>query len=314
MNIYKSFDTVVYDPNTILTVGTFDGMHLGHKSIVDELIRLSSLNGLRNILLTIHPHPQQIIKKQGRDEVFLLTTIEERLEIIEKSGIDNVLIIPFSSDFSQTTHDEFVREYLVKKVGLKKILVGYDHMFGKNREGNKDTLENLGIELGFDVIKMDATQNENLIISSTKIRMALKEKNLSTANEMLGYNYRAGGLVVSGFKRGRTIGYPTANVELDEPSKLLPGNGVYCTRTHIGNEKFYSMTSIGVRPTFGDTEIRTFETNIFNFDRDIYGERISVEFLAYIRDEMKFNSVDKLVETIMFDEQKSKEIISHLEN
>jgi riboflavin kinase/FMN adenylyltransferase len=131
---------------------------------------------------------------------------------------------------------------------------------------------------------------------------------------MLGYKYRAGGLVVSGFKRGRTIGYPTANVELDEPSKLLPGNGVYCTRTHIGNEKFYSMTSIGVRPTFGDNEIRTFETNIFNFDRDIYGERISVEFLAYIRDEMKFNSVDKLVETIMFDEQKSKEIISHLEN
>ena len=313
MNVYRSFEEVAYDSDTILTVGTFDGMHLGHQSIVEELLSQSKNYHLRNFLLTFHPHPQQIIKKKNRDEISLLTTIDERLVLIEKFGVENVLIIPFTMEFSQISHEVFVRDYLYKKIGMKKILVGYDHMFGKNREGNKETLMSLGTELGFEVINMNAMENKNFVISSTKIRLAIKDKNIALANEMLGYEYRAGGMVVSGDMRGRTIGFPTANVELSDKYKLLPGDGVYCTRVRLGTESFFGMTNIGTRPTFGENNQRTFETYIFDFDRDIYGETIFIEFIDFIRDELKFDSVEKLISAIRQDEVKCKEIISGLQ-
>ncbi len=311
MRIYRSFEEIKYDKKTILTVGTFDGVHKGHKAILRRLINDAEKSGLRDLVMTFHPHPQQVVKRRDKIMIELLTTIDERIELFEKNGISNVLIIPFTYQFSQTPPDVFIREMIVGKVGVSKILIGYDHMFGRNREGDLSLLKAQGERFDFEVEKLDARQEKNLIISSTKIRIALKSKDLQLANELLGYNYSAQGTVIEGDRRGRTIGYPTANIQLDDNAKLLPADGVYFVKVYLDGESYYGMTNIGMRPTFDNDIGRTFETYIFDFDSDIYGKKLKVEFLEFIRDELKFDNIEQLIAQLKKDEEKCRKKIKN---
>lgn len=303
MRVYRSFGEVNYDKNTILTVGSFDGVHKGHQTILKTLVEESSNLGLRNLVMTFNPHPQQVIRRKDKGPIELLSTINERIKLFEKYGISNLLIIPFTYEFSQTPPDVFIREFIVKKVGVSIILIGYDHLFGKNREGNLNLLKAQGERFDFTVQKMDAKQEKDLIISSTKIRDAIKSGQLKLANELLGHNYFAMGTVVVGDKRGRTIGFPTANLKIEDDAKLLPPNGVYFVKVIVDSNEYYGMTNIGLRPTFNLNEGRTFETHIFDFDKEIYGKEITVEFIEFIRNEQKFNSIDELITQLNSDKK-----------
>lgn len=313
MNIYKSFENIDYNKNTVLTVGTFDGVHKGHQMIIDKLLYNAKVKNYRSVLLTFDPHPQIILNKGDRKPIKLLTTIEERLWLFEKYGIENVLIIPFSIEFSLTPPEIFVKEYLVEKIGLKKILIGFDHLFGKDREGNEDLLKNLGSEFDFEIEKVNALLKDSSKVSSTLIRNSLAENNLLSANEMLGYNYFVSGKVVKGDGRGRKLGFPTVNLKTDE-HKQLPGYGVYLVRSKIAGHQVYGIASLGVRPTFSPDSPPTFEVYYLNFDADLYNSELKVEFLQFIRQELKFNSVDDLVRKIEEDRIKSLELIKTFYN
>lgn len=293
MKVFYSFKELEFDKNTVLTVGTFDGVHRGHQAILSTLLDIARSTNSRDLVMTIHPHPQQVLQKEGREPVKLLTTLEERLFLFEKYGINNVLVIPFDYKFSQTEPEIFVREYLVKQSGVKTILIGYDHLFGRNRGGDKELLQRLGAEQDFNVIRVNPFEERNLIISSTKIRQAIKSKEFALASELLGYDYFASGEVIVGDKRGRLIGYPTANISIDNEIKLLPPNGVYLVKVEFENQTHYGMSNIGIRPTFEGNRL-TFETNIFDFNDDIYGKTIKITFIEFIREEKKFSSVKNL--------------------
>lgn len=302
MKVFHNIEDIDFNPNTILTVGTFDGVHRGHQLILNQLQTEASRFNLRDLVVTIHPHPQVVLQKADREPIRLLTSIDERIELFEKFGLSNLLIIPFTLEFAQTPPDVFIRDLLFKQVGLSKMLIGYDHMFGKNRSGNFDLLNELSSSLGFSIEKMEAFTEKDLIISSTKIRHALTDNDIIKANSMLGYNYLVKGKVVQGDMRGRTIGYPTANIEFEDISKLLPGNGVYLVRVALEAGNFFGMCNIGTRPTFKDNTITSFEVFIFDFDSDIYNQEIKVEFLEFVRKEMKFDGVTKLIDAIRQDE------------
>lgn len=293
MKVFYSFKELEFDKNTVLTVGTFDGVHRGHQAILSTLLDIARSTNSRDLVMTIHPHPQQVLQKEGREPVKLLTTLEERLFLFEKYGINNVLVIPFDYKFSQTEPEIFVREYLVKQSGVKTILIGYDHLFGRNRGGDKELLQRLGAEQDFNVIRVNPFEERNLIISSTKIRQAIKSKEFALASELLGYDYFASGEVIVGDKRGRLIGYPTANLSIDNEIKLLPPNGVYLVKVEFENQTHYGMSNIGIRPTFEGNRL-TFETNIFDFNDDIYGKTIKITFIEFIREEKKFSGVENL--------------------
>jgi riboflavin kinase / FMN adenylyltransferase len=312
MNIYRAFNEIDYNSETVLTVGTFDGVHLGHQLIINKLLNISEKNNLRHVLITIDPHPQIVLQKPDKKPIALLTTIEERLRLFERFGIQNTLIIPFTKEFAQTSPDEFVRKYLYKMVGIKKMLIGYDHLFGKNREGNEELLKKLSDELSFDIEKLPALQDKEVIISSTKIRDAISDKNIEFANEMLGYNYCVHGKILKGDERGAKIGYPTANIYPDNNYKLIPSNGIYLVSAEINNQKYYGMGYIGTRPTFTQDTRPTLEVNFFDFEGDIYNTEIFVEFLSYIRDDKKFDSIEALVKEIQNDERICRSLIGRM--
>ncbi|MBI3259214.1 MAG: riboflavin biosynthesis protein RibF [Ignavibacteriae bacterium] len=300
MNIYSS-DNIIFDGNTILTVGTFDGVHRGHQEIIKRLIESAKeLNG-RAVIVTFEPHPQIVLQKPDREPIHLLSSIEERLELFEKFGIETVVIIPFSQEFSQISSENFVRDFLCKKIGVKKILIGYDHLFGKDRTGNETLLRTLGDELGFEVERTDALSVGDETISSTKIRHALAEARLEDANNALGYPYFVQGIVVEGHRRGHTLGIPTANVKPRNPHKLLPANGVYLVSSDIDGKMYYGMANIGLRPTFTNDVIPTLEVHYLFMDMNLYDRMISVNFLKYIRGERKFDSVDLFLSQVVED-------------
>jgi riboflavin kinase/FMN adenylyltransferase len=308
MKVYTSFDKIEYKENTILTVGTFDGVHKGHQMIINRLLQDADENGLRSVLVTIDPHPRIVLGKMDDNSKFLLTSMSERIELFERFGVDTLFIIPFTYEFSQLHPREFIRDYLVGKIGLKKMLIGHDHMFGKNREGNFELLTDLSKEFNFSIEKVNAFQYGELNISSTKIRDAINSHNIGLANEMLGYKYFVKGVVVEGDRRGRTLGFPTANIVSLDANKILPANGVYFVTFRMGKETYYGMANIGTRPTFtGNTDI-LLEVNIFDFDKDIYGASVSVEFNEFIRYEQKFSSVGELMEQIKLDKNKCLEL------
>lgn len=303
MNIFHSFDEITYDENTILTVGTFDGVHRGHRTVIRKLMELAQHRGLRHIILTMHPHPQIVLQRSTQTPVKHLTSIDERLELFRRLEVGNVLVIPFTREFARTPPEAFVRESLYGKIGLKSILVGYDHLFGRNRKGDETLLQSLGRELGFEVIRIDAFGENDLIISSTAIRQALLSKNIEQANELLGYDYFAIGKVVRSSGRGRSIGYPSANVELSDPHKLLPSRGVYLVESTIGERKYFGMANIGTRPTFAHNNKPDFEIHFFDFAGDIYEHELNVSFLCYIRNEKKFSGSDALAAALKNDEK-----------
>ncbi len=292
MKIYNDIDTFKGVRNPVVTVGTFDGVHVGHQKIInrmaEEAIRLEG----ETVLITFYPHPRLVIHPDSKNLKFI-NTQKRKIELLEKAGIDHLIIIPFTKEFSKLTSYQFIKEYIVEKVQTRKLIIGYDHHFGKNRLGDYAILYDLGKKHHFDVEKIPAQDVENIAVSSTKIRKALNEGKIRIANNLLGYEYSISGKVISGQKIGRVIGFPTANIEIDDEYKLITANGVYACRVEYKGKIYQGMSNIGVRPTVNHSDL-TIEVNIFNFDREIYGENIVIYFVDRIRDEIKFDDLDGL--------------------
>jgi len=277
----------------------FDGVHLGHKCIIDELKKLGSAHNLETAILTFWPHPRFVFNPN--EDLKLLNTLDEKTLLMEKYGINNLFLKEFDEEFRNLTGEEFVRQILVDKLNIKYLIIGYDHSFGKNKSGNFELLQSLSKELDFEVEQMEAINIHENNISSTKIRNALLAGNILEANEMLGYSYSVSGTVVHGKKLGRTIGYPTANIET-ENIKLLPKKGAYIVETFINDQQYKGMLSVGTNPTVNGDKL-TVEVYILDFEGDIYDEKITVKFRDFLHEEIKFEGLEKLIERL--DEDKS---------
>lgn len=301
MNIYRNFDEINYDKNTVLTVGTFDGVHRGHQYIIKNLIKISNDYSLRNLIITFDPHPQIVLNKPDKAPIMLLTSIEERLELFEKYGVENVLIIPFDYSFSQTPANEFITDYLIKKIGFKKILIGYDHLFGKDRSGNEILLIELSKIYDFDISKLERIDLENHRVSSTEIRHSIMNSEIEIANNLLSHNYSLRGLVVHGQKLGRKLGFPTANLQVDDTHKLIPNNGVYFIYSILDNKKVWGMANIGFKPTVSNERVLSIEAHFLNYDNDLYEKIITIYFVNKIRNENKFENINTLIEQLNID-------------
>lgn len=290
MNIYHSIHDFSTSKKTVFTLGTFDGVHVGHTKIIERLLNSSS-NEEPSLVLTFFPHPRMVLQKES--DIQLLNTIEERTQLLEKAGLQNLIIHPFDQAFSRLTAEEFVEKILVGIFNIKKIIIGHDHRFGRNRTANIDDLILYGKEYGFEVEEISAKEIDEVSISSTKIRAALNEGKIALANEYLGYNYFFSGTVIHGKKLGRTIGFPTANLKIEESYKLIPAIGVYAVKCFIQEQEYKGMLNIGKNPTFAG-QSTSIEVNVFDFDADLYDQKIKVELIKRIRDEQKFASVADL--------------------
>ncbi|MBN2731806.1 MAG: bifunctional riboflavin kinase/FAD synthetase [Balneolaceae bacterium] len=304
-------DEVKRELNSVITVGTFDGVHAGHRVLMDTVRNKANERNARSVIVTFDPHPREIINP-GDAGIKLLTTLQERREILEELGIDVLLVIPFDRDFSLLTAEEFIRDIIFEKVGVSEFVIGYDHHFGRDREGTIETVERLGGELGFDAYVVSKQEVGAQTVSSTAIRKAISEEgNMRKASRMLQRPYRLNGMVIHGDKRGKEIGYPTANLKPVEPRKIIPKEGVYAVRVKLGDQLLGGMMNIGRRPTF-DGEGQTLEVNLFNFDATIYGKTLQIRFLQRIRDEIKFDGVEELVGQLQEDEKQAKEILKSM--
>lgn len=287
------WEQIQRDPSSVVTVGTFDGVHRGHQAIVSFLCQRAAAVGGTPTVLTFDPHPRSVVRN---DEVPLLTTIEERARALEALGIDRTVVLPFTKKLAQYDPEAYVREVLWETIGMQMIAVGYDHRFGRNREGNVDLLRAMGDELGFTVEEIPPQSEDNAVISSTRIRSQIAEAgNVSQAARLLGRHYALTGTVEKGEQRGRTIGFPTANIRLADARSCVPRQGVYATRVHGAtlDASYVGMCNIGVRPTFDGTT-PTIEVHLLDFSGDLYGDTLCVEFVQRLRDETKFDSVDAL--------------------
>ena len=308
MKVIQSIAAFNSSEKTIVTIGTFDGIHIGHQKILKNLIRTANNEGKKSVLLTFFPHPRMVLQKENK--ILLLNTIKEKSSLLEKMGLDYLIIHPFSREFSRLTALEFVRDILVNKLNTSRLIIGYDHHFGKNREGNIHQLKEYSLLYDFKVEEIPAQDIDDVSVSSTKIRTALKDGNLKTANNYLGYHYMLNGTVVSGKKLGGTIGFPTANLEIKEPYKLIPKTGVYIIKTHINTVLYTGIMNIGFNPTVLGKH-QTIEAHLFDFNEDLYGKEITIEFIYFLREEHKFESVEELVVQLNIDKENA---ISYLSN
>jgi len=312
MKIIKDLAEIQREKRSVITLGTFDGLHLGHQEIVDEVIRKSREIEGRSFLLTFEPHPRKVIP--GRNDVKLLSTLEEKIEILERLELENLFVMNFTIEFSKQTPEDFVKKYLIDGIGLYEIVIGYDHHFGKGRDGNFELLQEIGRKNNFSVTLIPEYSVNGETVSSTKIRNALLEGDVVKAGKMLGRHYSFKGKIVRGDGRGRKLGFPTANISVNDEDKLIPAKGIYAAECIVQKEKYFGLLSLGSRPTFHkDGEIIP-EFYIFDFDRDIYDEIMKVELVEKIRDEEKFNSVDDLITQMKKDEEKGRIILSKLIN
>ena len=309
MKKYSSASVYKNDRQSVVTIGTFDGVHIGHTAILKRLVETAKKENLEATVLTFFPHPRMVL--QQNVDIKLINTIDERTELLENTGLDHLVIHPFTHAFSRLTALEYVRDILVNSLKAKKIIIGYDHRFGRNRNADIEDLKEFGKTYNFEVEEISAKEIEDVAVSSTKIRKALNEGDVETANTYLGYFFMISGNVVMGKAIGRTINYPTANLKLKEPYKLIPKNGVYIVQSTIDGEKIFGITSIGTNPTVGGTE-KTIETHFLNFNKDLYGREITIEFLKFIRDEETFDSVEVLKEEIRKDEIFAKQFLKDL--
>jgi riboflavin kinase/FMN adenylyltransferase len=312
VKIYYSIEDFQNVSFPVLTTGTFDGVHLGHKTILDKLNSVARENDGESVLLTFSPHPRIVLFPEQND-LKLLTTREEKIELLEHYGVDHLIIHPFTKEFSRLSSVEFIRDLLVNQLQIKKLVIGYNHHFGRNREGSLEHLLECGPVYGFDVEEIPAADIDNVNVSSTKIRKALHNGDLSTAKSYLGHDYSLAGEVVKGEGRGTGIGYPTANIQIENPIKLIPANGVYAVYTTISDTQYQAMMNIGVRPTVTENSSspdRTIEINIFDFDQDIYGEAVRVTMVEKIRDEVKFDSVKELAIQLADDKESALNLLN----
>ena len=309
MKIYNSINNFTTTKKTIVTLGTFDGVHIGHNAILDKICKVAKHENLESVILTFFPHPRKIVSNNY--DIKLLNTIEEKSVLLEKIGIQNFIVHPFDKTFSELSPREFVTQVLVEKLNIQKIIIGHDHKFGKDRAADFNDLINFGKEFGFEVEEISAQQINEVSVSSTKIRNSLLEGNISLANEYLGYPYVLTGNVVKGNQLGRTIGFPTANIEIPEEYKLIPKIGVYVVTVDVNNDTVFGMMNIGVKPTLGENKL-SIEVHLLDFDKDIYNQKIQVNLLERLRDEQKFESFKALKSQIELDKQNTIEYFENL--
>lgn len=310
MKRYSSASEFNSQRPSVVTIGTFDGVHIGHNAILKRLVETAEKENLDSVVLTFFPHPRMVL--QQSDDLKLINTIEERADLLEQTGLDHLVIHPFTHAFSRLTSLEYVRDILVNSLNAKKIIIGYDHRFGRNRTANIENLKEFGLTFGFSVEEISAKEIDDVAVSSTKIRKALAVGEIESANSYLGYNFMISGKVVQGKAIGRTINYPTANLELKENYKLVPKNGVYIVKSILNNNTVFGITSIGTNPTVGGGE-KTIETYFLDFEKDLYGEEITIEFLKFIRDEKTFDSIETLRREIVKDEEFAKRFLKNRE-
>jgi len=303
MVIYRNLDKSHYDKKSIVTVGTFDGIHLGHREIISKINELKKQGGFRSVVVTFDPHPQLILKNKS-DGIKLLSTIEEKIDTFDKLGIDVLYVLEFTRGLAETHAEEFLEKYLVNGIGLSHLVLGFDHSFGKNREGNFETISSLTSRYGFEVHKVEEFKGDTSI-NSTTIRKMLLDGEVEHAAKLLGSDYSFEGTVVQGDRRGSTIGFPTANLRVDDAHKLIPKNGVYAVKVDVGGITRNGMMNIGNRPTVSEGNDIFIEVNIFDFDKDIYGSKIRVHARKYLRGERKFGSVDELIAQLKKDKENS---------
>lgn len=310
MVIYKEISQLEKNNNTVLTLGTFDGVHLGHKKIMETLHLKSKTRGSRNLVITFEPHPRTVLYKNSK-RIELLTSFKEKVAFFEELKVDNLLVLNFTESFSQIPSDVFFKEFVIDKIGLSEIIVGHDHKFGKARGGDETLLKELGAMYNFDVTPVTGITLDDITVSSTKIRNLLYEGDVTSANRMLGRPFSFQAKVVEGDKRGRLLGFPTANVVDVDANKLTPAIGVYSVEVFINSNKYPGVMNIGRRPTFDDTGNQVVkEVHIIDFEGTIYGEEITVNVIDRIREEKRFASKDELIKQINIDRSKSLEILS----
>ncbi|HOX83659.1 MAG TPA: bifunctional riboflavin kinase/FAD synthetase [Chryseolinea sp.] len=291
MKIYHGIEDFSRLEYAVVTSGTFDGVHLGHQKILLRLREIASNQNGEAVVITFWPHPRLVLKPET--SLKLLNTFEEKAELLKAQGIQHLIRIPFTKEFSQLTSEEFIIKILVETIGTKKLVIGYDHHFGKNREGSFEQLKLNGPKYGFDVEEISRQDVDHIGVSSTKIRKALEEGDIDAANQLLGNTYSLTGRVVSGDKLGRLLGFPTANIEIDTAFKLIPADGIYAVTVQYAHEIFKGMLYIGNRPTINGVK-RNIEVNIFDFDKDIYGDSLTIHFHNLIRLDIKFNDLEGL--------------------
>jgi riboflavin kinase/FMN adenylyltransferase len=310
MRVFRDLNNLPAFKNSVITIGTFDGVHKGHQKLIERINFLAKQNHGESIIITFHPHPRIVINPQDKS-LRLLNTIEEKIALLEQYGVDNLVIVPFSRDFSEQAAEDYVQHFLVKNFQPKNIVIGYDHKFGKNRSGDYHLLETMKPQFGYSMEEITKETLDDIGISSTKIRNSLQSGEVTLANELLGHNYTLTGTVVRGLQNGRKLGYPTANLQVADEYKLIPKTGIYVVRVTDGSsptEIHKGMLSIGYNPTFEGKE-QTIEVNILDFDKDIYGNTLTLEFIQHIRNEKKFDSLDALIAEMKNDEQVTRKML-----
>lgn len=310
MRVFESLDHLPDFKPTVFTQGTFDGVHLGHQKILSQVKQATETIGGESVLLTFWPHPRLLLFPDDND-LKLLQTLDEKLKVIEACGIDNVVVVPFTKTFSNILPEDYIHHFLVNELNIQIAIIGYDHRFGRNREGDIHLLKSNASKFHYEVQEIPAEDLNNITISSTKIRNALVEGDIKTANQYLGRPYNFHGRVVHGRKLGRTLGYPTANLEIEDQFKLVPAKGVYAVKVFINNSQYGGMLNIGENPTI---EGKTFsiEVNIFDFNADIYGEIVEIQLIDRMRDELKFENIDVLVQNLHVDRLNALSILQSL--
>lgn len=298
MNVFPSISEFNSTKKTIVTIGTFDGVHIGHQKIIEKLIQETKKADCESLILTFFPHPRMVLN--GSSSIKLLNTINEKSSLLEKMGLDNLVVHPFDKKFSNLSAKEFVKTILVDSFNIKKIIIGYDHRFGNNRAANIDDLISFGKKYDFEVEQISAQEIDSVSVSSTKIRDAITDGNMIVANEFLGYDYILSGKIITGKQLGRTIGFPTANIKIEENYKLIPKNGVYIVKSHLQEKTVFGIMNIGLNPTVNGEDL-SIEVHFLDFDADLYNKNITVSVIARIRDEQKFTSIDLLKAQIQED-------------
>ncbi len=301
MNIYHNINDFKPVKNAVVTIGTFDGVHVGHRKIIAQIKEVAEASGGETVILTFFPHPRMILNPED-ESIKLISTIKEKAELLEQLGVDHLIITPFSRDFSNQTAEDYIRDVLVNKIGTRKIVIGYDHHFGKDRKGSLADLLKFAPVYGFEVIEIPEQDIEDVAVSSTRIREALKAGNFETANACLGYPFFLTGKVMRGDRIGTQIGFPTANIAIEEKYKLIPGDGIFAVKVLVKDKTHTGMAYIGTRPTVNGST-RNIEVNLFDFDDDIYGQLIRMEFHHYVRGDMKLNGLDELKARIAQDKE-----------
>ncbi|MDC1009811.1 bifunctional riboflavin kinase/FAD synthetase [Flavobacteriaceae bacterium] len=307
MKIYRSIEDYDEDKRSVVTIGTFDGIHLGHQKILSRLIKSSKNKDLNSVVLTFFPHPRIILNKYN--EVKMIDTLDEKIIHLNEIGIDSLVIHPFDKNFSLLSANQFIKDFLVDKLKIKHIIIGYDHRFGKGREASVTDLKNYADDYDFTVEEIKAQEIEKITVSSTKIRNSINQGDIKTTEKYLGRSFNLTGKIVKGDGLGKKINYPTANIFIEETYKIIPKDGVYLVETIIEDKLFNGMMNIGHRPTIG-TNVKSIEVHLFNFNEDIYGKVISIKMISKIRDEKKFASIEALKEQLVKDENYCLKLIN----